>query len=471
LTARRLARSTKQPADVVTALFWFQALLFLVPSVYVIRGTGAIGSPAIVIGILMFGLWVLARIVPGSGLDLRAQPIRVVILLFAASVLVTYATANQAPLPADEVNGADRGILLIAAAAGITLLTADGVSRLERLQLLLRRFADFASFIAVVGIVQYVARRDLVSPLFRPLVFLSENRTGDFGGIYRIGNDLVRPVGTAIHPIEFSVVLAMALPLAAHFALQDKERHGIGRWWKALAIVLAVAMSQSRSGIVTLAVAAIIVLPAWPGTALRSLFKLAPVLVASMRLVFPGLLGTVRNLFLNFSSDPSVTSRTEDYERVTAYIQQHPWFGRGFGTFLPHKYLLVDNQYLLGTVEFGYIGIGFLSLLLVVAIVVSGMASRWALTDVDRLLARSLMAAIAGGAVAMATFDYLSFPMASGTLFLLLGAAGALWRLLRDEARAAGVARPLRRRERRSKCHSEETTAPYLATRSLGVEP
>ena len=42
----------------------------------------------------------------------------------------------------------------------------------------------------------------------------------------------------------------------------------------------------------------------------------------------------------------------------------------------------------------------------------------------------ALAAAAAGGAVGLAFYDGFSFPMASGVLFLLLGLAGAQYRLV-----------------------------------------
>jgi hypothetical protein len=43
---------------------------------------------------------------------------------------------------------------------------------------------------------------------------------------------------------------------------------------------------------------------------------------------------------------------------------------------------------------------------------------------------QALAAATAGGAVGLAFYDGFSFPMASGVLFLLLGLAGAQYRLV-----------------------------------------
>ena len=71
----------------------------------------------------------------------------------------------------------------------------------------------------------------------------------------------------------------------------------------------------------------------------------------------PGLLGTLRSLFLHASSDPSVKGRTNDYTVVFQYVGERPWFGRGPGTFLPGRYILLDNQFLGALVATGVVGV------------------------------------------------------------------------------------------------------------------
>jgi O-antigen ligase len=201
-------------------------------------------------------------------------------------------------------------------------------------------------------------------------------------------------------------------------------------------------MAQSRSGIIVILVAGVVLLTAWPRDVQRRLLWWLPVYALAMRVVFPGLLGTIRNLFLNFGTDPSVTSRTDDYARIPQFIDQHPFFGRGFQTFLPKDFFFVDNQYIISVIETGFVGLAVTLMLFATAIGLAFQARRWALDDEERLLGQTMMASIAGAAFAFATFDFLSFELAAGVLFLLFGCAGALWRLLRSDARAAGQAQP-----------------------------
>ena len=88
-----------------------------------------------------------------------------------------------------------------------------------------------------------------------------------------------------------------------------------------------------------------------------------------MQGAFPGILGTLKNLFLGLSSDPSVQSRTEDYAVVGRFISERPWFGRGCGTFLPTKYIILDNQFFLGVImQMGFVRLAVVAILLLTGI-------------------------------------------------------------------------------------------------------
>ena len=145
-----------------------------------------------------------------------------------------------------------------------------------------------------------------------------------------------------------------------------------------------------------------------------------------------GLLGTLRNLFVTIGSDSSSESRTKAYSAAGSYISQHPWFGRGLGTFLPQTYFYIDNQYLTSLIETGIIGLLALLALFAIGWLTARSARRATADPEERHLAQCLAACVAVATVSFATYDALSFPMATGLTFLLLGCTGAYWRLLRE---------------------------------------
>jgi O-antigen ligase len=153
----------------------------------------------------------------------------------------------------------------------------------------------------------------------------------------------------------------------------------------------------------------------------------------------PGLLGTLFKLFANAADDPSVQGRTEDYPLVWLEVANHPWFGRGFGTYFPDRYILLDNQYLGTLVENGYVGLAcFIGLILagVVAALRTHLGRR---SPVIRSLGGALFAAILVGATGAATFDMMGFPQAALLLVGLVGLAGAALRAALDEKRAGSA--------------------------------
>lgn len=91
-------------------------------------------------------------------------------------------------------------------------------------------------------------------------------------------------------------------------------------------------------------------------------------------MIIPGLIGTITNLFATFfaGSDSSTQARTVKYSAIVPYLKEHPWFGRGFGTFTPDLYFFTDNQYMLTLAEMGIVGLVALLALFVTGIHTGG---------------------------------------------------------------------------------------------------
>ena len=157
--------------------------------------------------------------------------------------------------------------------------------------------------------------------------------------------------------------------------------------------------------------------------------------------VVPGLIGTIRSSFTNLSNDPSVEGRTEDYNIIFTYIGDRPWFGRGPGTFLPARYIVLDNEALYTLATMGYVGLVAVLALVICAMLVARNISRNAGDDASRHLAIALMAPVLAALLVSLTFDSLSFPIFSGLLFFIFGAIGALWRLDREGDRSGRIRR------------------------------
>ena len=188
-------------------------------------------------------------------------------------------------------------------------------------------------------------------------------------------------------------------------------------------------MSVSRSAVIVVGVSFIVLLIGWPRSwRIRALIVM-PFAVVGLRLAVPGLVGTLVSLFRNLLNDPSISGRTSDYAVLFDVIGDNPLLGRGLFTFVPRYYRIVDNQYLVFAVELGIIGLLVMMAFLAVSFFQSFAAHRRARESTSRDVSLAVSAAVAGVLVSFVTFDALGFPMAAGLMMLLVGLAGACWRL------------------------------------------
>jgi O-antigen ligase len=413
-------------ADTVMVLSVFAAVLTLLPGRYVLGALGAAGTPAGIMAVLCLCWYLFAMLTPRTTPIRGRQPVRLIILLFAAAILVSYAVAMTRTLPALELNGADRGLILLAGWAGVALLAADGISTLDRLETLRRRLVAGGTVMAVLGVTQFFTGLDLAGYIAIPGLTSSASYTSLLQR-----DEFNRPMATATHPIEFGVVLAMLLPLAVHGAMYAGARPRGRRWLQVALIATALPMTVSRSAILGLAVAALVVLPTWSGRQRRRAYAVMLIFTFAMRVAIPGLLGTVTSLITEIGTDSSTVARTDDYSAVGQALAAHPWFGQGFGTYLPQTYRILDNQYLGSLIETGIIGLLALIVVLFSGWFLARAARRASTLPAHRHLAQCFAAASAVAIFSYGTFDAFGFPMVANLTFLIVGCCGALWRLTR----------------------------------------
>lgn len=429
--------------DGVTVLTLYMAFLFVLPARWVVASTGAIGRPAALLGILLLVWWAVSRLVPGLAPAGR-QPLRAVVAIFALAYLIAYVLGFARGLPAVEASGSDRSLLTTAGLIGLMLITADACRIRSRLDTLLRRLSSFAGLLALVGVIQFFFGIDLVQQIRVPGLVLNN----EIVGIATRGDaGLNRVAGTTSHYIEFGVVLAMLLPIAVHFALYGRSRGDRQLRWLIVALISSGSLlSVSRSAVVALGAALFVLAAAWCPRLRFNALVIGGVSLVAFRFVVPGLLGTILSLFENTSNDPSIQGRQNDYPVVFGYLAERPWFGRGPGTFLPEEYILLDNQILGTLVSTGIVGLSALLLVFFAGWRLSRVVLRnGALPEEDRHLAAALCACVASAFSACFTFDSLGFPVFAGSTFLLIGASGALSRLVTRD-RTTSVSQPPERR-------------------------
>ena len=427
------AEETRQrKTDTVTLLTVYLFLLMAIPAPLVFAPLGGAGGPATIFAALLLGCYLLTLIHPSLALDRGPQPVRVAAVVLTCAVIATYISANRRTLPGLEENGADRGLIIMFGWLGVMLLAADGIPSMARLKTLLGRVVFGATAMASFAIVQFFtglsASQYIVIPGLTTQTPFTDLLTRD---------QLNRPSATAIDPIELAVVLAVCLVIAVHRARFAPDGRRGRRWVQVAIIAIALPMTVSRTGIVALVVAGIVLLPTWPKWDRRAAYVAGLAGTAFLFATKPGLLGEFRSLFLQVGSDTSSASRTGAFSSSLPFIMQHPWLGRGFGTFLPATYFFTDDQFLLTLIETGIIGLAALLGLFITGWLTARRVRRISTNPEIRDLGQTMAATVAIAAVSFATLDELSFAIAASLTFLIIGCTGALWRLARVERSAA----------------------------------
>ena len=429
LEPSRLARGTyasrrrSMYVDAAVLLSLMLCLLMLIPAKLIVPDMTALGRPGLIVAVLMFCWWVLSRFHPRLAM-VGPQPLRWAVLLYVLSALASYAVGLLRGLTTMEANNADRTLLYTAAFIGVALVVADGVPNWSRLELLLRVFVWGAAFMAVVGLLQFVLWTDVTVYLLVPGL-----EPKGFVPGFEVRGSGIRVASTTMHYIEFSAVMATALPFAIHFARYSAERRTRQKFAVlALLIAAAVPATVSRTGFLAVALVLLVMVPVWSWRMRYNMLVLGAVLGGALMLVKPGLLETVWGLFTGASEDPSVTSRTERYDMIYTYFTQRPWLGRGTGTWVSPQYQYLDNQWFAQALTTGAVGVAALALMHLTAIGVTLLALRRAARGPDRHLCAALLSTQLVGIAVGFTFDSFSFTTYATVLWLMIGGCAAVWR-------------------------------------------
>ena len=233
-------------------------------------------------------------------------------------------------------------------------------------------------------------------------------------------------LGPTIHPLAVAQLLAMVVPFAIVGALYASTQRRRILYLVATLIVLAgVFATQRKTGPIVLA--------AGIGTLLiyrpRQMLRAAPVgvlLLLAIPLVAPSAVGSLRDQLRPGAATSTLSSRDRlsDYEAIGPEVLNHPALGRGWQTFDPERYRVLDNEYLSILIGNGWLGVGAFVLVLIAALVVCTRAIRT--NDPARAPpALAAAATVTMMAVASATFDTIAFSVVPYTLCLFLGLAAA----------------------------------------------
>jgi O-antigen ligase len=309
-----------------------------------------------------------------------------------------------------------RALISLLANVGVALYVFARVKTPRQRNFVLGCLGIGLAFTCFVGLMQSVSDVDL-RYLFEPPGFVRNTDADAVALAERFGAK--RVMGTAQHPIEFSVLAVVALLLMSYFARYATRRSL--RWGAAVVFVMAlVAMpaAVSRSGVIALAAAVAVFVWSMKVRHLTVGLVAAVLGIGAYMQIFPNVGLALWNTITHSEEDPSIMSRTSDYALVSKTFHAHPLFGLGLGASPPTEYGYLDNQWLQAVVQGGLVGIAAMVLLAVGGIFGIAAALRNAEGRRERDQAYMLGAVFVAIMACSFTFDLFAFEQASRILFL-----------------------------------------------------
>ncbi|MCU1480116.1 MAG: polymerase [Subtercola sp.] len=408
--------------------------MFVFPASMVIAPLGALGYVSMLLALLLTVLWFGSSILGLHDPIASRHPARVAMAILVLVSCLSYGAfvlGLTIPVTGVAQLSADRWLLLICASVGLVLVTSETVRSLDDAMVLVRAMLAGGAFCAVVAIIQFTVR-------LNPMTWVQTVMVGfvDNGGTtsFQDRGLLVRVAGSTAHPIELAVVMAMLLPLSVWRALYDKEGRKWIHWTITVLLLIGNSTTVSRTGVMTLAVAALVFIPFLPRLARRWALVASPAAIAVLFLTTPGLIATLAGSFTAGDADPSITNRLDNYPRVAQMVAERPFLGTGPGTYLPDSAIyILDNEYLRSAVEMGLIGAAAIAIYLIAPALFGIIAAQYARNEKLRSFAAAAAAGCTVAAVSSGTFDSLSFPVVSLLLPIMVGLVGSAWILVKHE--------------------------------------
>jgi O-antigen ligase len=246
--------------------------------------------------------------------------------------------------------------------------------------------------------------------------------------------------GPAKHPLALTLMMAIALPFMVVGVLNSRERRAQILYTIGFAVMVSAIFATSRKTGSYAMIAAMGTLVLMRPRQMLQLVPHALTVFVALLLLFP----TAVQFQLEQVSPGKIAdgasgdNRKADYEAVIPDVRKYLVLGRGYGTYDPAKYRILDNNYLGMLLEMGILGIaGFAWMVLALLAV-----ARRGLRSPDPARAGPALAAAGGAgafAVGMTLFDALAYPQGP-YMFFFLGAIAVVAAAPRD-VRDAGVVR------------------------------
>lgn len=370
-------------------------------------------------------LW-LAGVAFGSGAarpQIRLTPIHVALLLFFVACCASLVFNGDALITMGDLTLSLKKLALLLSYIVFFIVVASVVRPAE--------VPRFASLIIVLGVIVAVATVVEARFHFNPFYelwkhVLSVAVPADLDKRDSIGRLTV--YGPTGQPLELAALLAMVTPFALVRLIESKSSRRRALYVLAVGALLAGGLATSRKTSVVAPAAGVLMLMAYrPRVMIRWTLRLSIPLFLVIHLTSPGSLGSVVSQLEPGHLNGVLTTRdrTARYDAVRPDVMTHALIGRGYQSYDPHKYRILDNQFLQVVIGVGLIGLALYAVIFLTMLRTAHPTIRG--PDRQRAaLALAGAASIVVIIVANALFDVMSFPHVPYLLFFVAGMVVAL---------------------------------------------
>jgi hypothetical protein len=398
-------------------------------------------------------IWLLAfaaggRVAP----KLRLTKVHLAVGAFLAVAFLSVVFDARYLNQVGELDVALKKLPLLVSYISIFLIVSTSVRRTE-----VPAFLTYTLVLAVVVgfeiVLEYRLKQNFFNvwsqKLMPPIFKYVGDGNGD--GLDSLGRPWV--VGPAAFGVEAIGMLAMTLPIAVLGLLNSSTRRRRVLYGLAIIILFAGMFATQRKSALLAPGAVILTLAYYRRRELLSLAPLGLIMAVTIAAVSPGAVHGVISQFTRSdrSHVATVSDRTSDYDAIRPDLWTHFLVGRGFGSYSPASYRILDSEVLSRTVETGLLGLAtfiFISLSVI-------LIARKTVSERDPRYAPAALGGIAAATcfIVLGTlYDVMAVPHGTyvflylaGLVVAVVGPRGAHEPPPR-ETRPAGFARRLRSR-------------------------
>lgn len=405
----------REPIPWLAALFCF--VVPVLPTYVVLagplRGNGAVAR---ILALGMLGLAVLGYLIHRrSSAERRVNPGIVVVALYLFAWLLIYGIGLLGHDNFVTASNRTRALIALLAHVGVAFYIMVRIRGRRDRAIVLSALAAGLTFACLVGFLQGVTSVDL-RYFFQPPGFVLN--TEDLALVERSGATRVR--GTSQHPIEFSLLAAITIPLTIHLARFATRRWARVAWALSCVIaILALPASISRTGVISVVAAMLVYMLANKVRHILVAVGFTAIAIGIYVLAFPNILQALWSTITGSAEDSSIASRTGAYAAVGNLLREEPWFGLGLGGSDPEQFGYLDNEWMQALVQGGLVGLATMTILVVGALFGISAALRTASGRRQRDEAYMLGAMMTGIIAASFTFDLFAFEQAALMFFLV----------------------------------------------------